>query len=147
MADEVSTLDLSFAGAIHIFDTLGKAWSRAVAGVPDGAKLVPVRHTACMLGSTLHVVGGGAMCFSFGSTFSEVSFTQDQLVQRHFAHMIFRHLLDSLGIERPWMMQCVYDLLGTVRRPLQQALAHSRLVLMASQARRAYHPCNDVGEL
>ena len=61
------------AGNIHLFDTLSTTWSQIASRVPSAAKLVPVRHTACMLEGTLHVIGGGAMCFSFGSTFSEVS--------------------------------------------------------------------------
>ena len=56
-----------------MFDTQCMAWSRAAVAQLSSAKLVAVRHAACVIGSTLYVLGGGAMCFSFGSTFSEVS--------------------------------------------------------------------------
>ena len=69
---EVDTVQC-VAGNVHLFDTLSTTWSRVAPNVLSASKLVPVRHTSCMLEGTLHVIGGGAMCFSFGSTFSEVS--------------------------------------------------------------------------
>ena len=105
MADKVSTLDLSFAGDMHFFDTLTKTWARTVSGVSDAAKLVPVRHTACMVGSTLHVIGGGAMCFSFGSTFSEVSFTWDNLFKDALHTRCFGLCLVALTPIHLWLLQ------------------------------------------
>ena len=61
------------AGDMYLFDAHSSTWSRISACLPSMAKLVPVRHTSCVAEGTLYVIGGGAMCFSFGSTFSEVS--------------------------------------------------------------------------
>ena len=57
-----------------MFDTCCMAWRRAAVALISSTKLVAVRHAACVVGNTLYVLGGGAMCFSFGSTFCEVSF-------------------------------------------------------------------------
>ena len=67
------TVTCAHAGDLCVFDTRWMVWSRAAVALISSAKLVAVRHAACVVGSTLYVLGGGAMCFSFGSTFSEVS--------------------------------------------------------------------------
>ena len=67
------TVACAYAGELYLYDTRCMAWSRAAVALSSSAKLVAVRHAACVVGSSLYVLGGGAMCFSFGSTFSEVS--------------------------------------------------------------------------
>lgn len=55
-----------------MYDMRQNTWSHASAALPGAVKLVAVRHACCAVADSLYVIGGGAMCFSFGSTFCEV---------------------------------------------------------------------------
>ncbi|BDA41177.1 probable tRNA wybutosine-synthesizing protein 5 at C-terminar half [Coccomyxa sp. Obi] len=66
-------------GDVYIFHLHSQSWRFVRAAAAGGVRPVPIRHctaavtagdSAASQGDTLILIGGGALCFSFGSTFS-----------------------------------------------------------------------------
>lgn len=61
-----------YAGDVYTFHVRSQTWTLSSAAAAAGCRPVPVRHCAAAAptGDSLVVIGGGAQCFSFGTTFS-----------------------------------------------------------------------------